>query len=81
MIRSEKIGILNIGISNIESVVNLLKINQYKILMISSPEDFDICDKIIFPGVGTFSEGVKRLKKLRLFDRLYSQIVIKKKTI
>ena len=79
MNRSEKIGILNLGISNIESVINLLKNDQYKILMISSSEDFNKCDKIIFPGVGTFAEGMKRLKKLRLLDTLYSEIVVKRK--
>ena len=44
------------------------------VVVVRTPEDLAVAERIILPGVGAFDEGISRLKDAGLFDsiRLYS---------
>ncbi len=77
----QKIIILDLGISNVGSLVNILKKIGYSSEIRTSLNANDTVDKIILPGVGSFDEGVKSLKSLNLIDPLNELVLNKKKLI
>jgi len=56
-----KIGIINTFTSNIQSVINALKLIGYTdYIIINSYDDYNkSCSHLIFPGVGTFDSNMK----------------------
>ncbi|QSW37910.1 imidazole glycerol phosphate synthase subunit HisH [Candidatus Vidania fulgoroideae] len=67
------IGIIDIGIGNIMSIVSALKfIGVSNIVMISNQNDFNKCDKVIFPGQGSFLGIKDSLNKLDLLQAIRS---------
>ena len=68
------IALINLGNSNIQSVVNVLDHFSIKYIKTDSVDDVKKCDRIILPGVGGFGSGVSRLKELKLFDVLKEEV-------
>ena len=64
------IGVVNCGIGNVQSVVNVLKKINYQSLAISTPDGLDGVDAIILPGIGNFDSFVLRLKQQGFWDKL-----------
>lgn len=63
-LKSESIGIIDLGIGSVLSVRNmLLHISNLEIEIIDNPKDVFNHDKIILPGVGNFKKGAEVLKK------------------
>lgn len=58
------IGILNYGMGNIGSIVNMLKRIKVQSVVVAEPEQFEQVDKLILPGVGSFDSGMNRLNSL-----------------
>lgn len=56
------IGIIDYNSGNIKSVTNALERIGQKFVVVRSPEEFDECDKLIFPGVGAADFAMKSLK-------------------
>jgi len=57
------IGIINYGIAgNIHSVKKAVEKAGGKTLTINTPTDFDLVDKLIIPGVGSFKGAMQELK-------------------
>ena len=75
------IGLINLGNSNIQSVINALDCLEIDYFVTDNYKDLKKCSKIILPGVGSFSNGVLRLKELKLFDSLKSEVLTKNKPI
>jgi len=65
-----KIGIIDIGINNICSLINLFNLMNVEYKIITSFESAKNTDKIILPGVGSFSPAMKKLRKMGLDDLL-----------
>jgi imidazole glycerol phosphate synthase glutamine amidotransferase subunit len=60
---SNIIGIVNYGIAgNIHSVKKAVERAGGKTLVINSPSDFDLVDKLIIPGVGSFKDAMQELE-------------------
>ena len=57
-----KIGVINFGINNLQSVVNALNSVKARASWINTPDEILNSEKIILPGIGAFSEGMKGLK-------------------
>ena len=75
------IGIIDYGLSNLNSICNAtLKLNQ-KIKLVDSKTNFEQFNKIILPGVGSFPKAIENLKKQKLFDIIKKQVLIDKKPI
>jgi glutamine amidotransferase len=66
------IGVIDIGGSNLGSVVNILDhLNiKKKVLTKFDKKNFDTCDKIILPGVGSFKKAMENLKKNNFINPL-----------
>ncbi len=75
------IGIIDYGLSNLNSICNaILKLNQ-KIKLVDSKTNFEQFNKIILPGVGSFPKAIENLKKKKLFEIIKKQVLIDKKPI
>jgi imidazole glycerol-phosphate synthase subunit HisH len=70
------IGILDIGLGNNQSVYKLLKKFGTDYEVVQEPEQIGKIDKLIFPGVGSFSESVKRLEVKNLKSAI-KQFILK----
>jgi len=57
-----KVGVIDIRISNIRSICNLLEFSDIKYTIIGKDNKLDICDKYILPGVGTYDVAVELLR-------------------
>jgi len=70
---SNLIGVINYGISgNIYSVKNALEKAGGSVLIINKPSDFEIVDKIVIPGVGSFKDAMDELHKDALIESIKS---------
>lgn len=75
------IGLINLGNSNIQSVINALDRLEIDYFVTDNYKDLKKCSKIILPGVGSFSNGISQLIKLNLFDGLKSEVLNENKPI
>jgi glutamine amidotransferase len=57
---SRKAAIIDIGLGNLGSLVKALSFCQISPIVIKEPKDLD-CNYWVLPGVGSFSEGMRRL--------------------
>ena len=64
------ISIVNYGVSNLGSIVNMLKKIGVSTNIVSSKDDIEKAKKLILPGVGAFDNGVSSLKSLKIFDAI-----------
>ena len=60
-----KIGIVNYGSGNINSLISALTLHDFYVLYSDSLKTLKKCDLIILPGVGSFAEAINHLKKFR----------------
>jgi imidazole glycerol-phosphate synthase subunit HisH len=72
--------ILNYGIGNFSSLIGAFKNLNYDVKVSVLKTDLEKSDLIILPGVGTFPEAMKNLKKLKL-DKLLRKLSKKRKKI
>lgn len=57
------IGVINYGIAgNIHSVKKAIEKAGGKTLVINIPSDFDLVDKLVIPGVGSFKDAMQELE-------------------
>ncbi|MHC1605521.1 MAG: imidazole glycerol phosphate synthase subunit HisH [Candidatus Methanofastidiosia archaeon] len=68
------IGIIDYGAGNIASVKNAFEYLGYRCTIVDSPEEFDLCDGLVFPGVGSFGSMVENLEKKDIFYPLFDRI-------
>jgi glutamine amidotransferase len=73
------ITIIDYGVGNSGSIVNMLKKVGVKSTISSDPSEIAAAEKIILPGVGAFDVGIKNLKSSGLIDVLNEQVAEKKK--
>jgi len=72
------IGIIDYNMGNVGSIKRKLDLLNIDSLISSSVTELGEVDKLILPGVGNFSQGVKELEKLGLWDFLNSAVLEKK---
>ncbi|MDD3334861.1 MAG: imidazole glycerol phosphate synthase subunit HisH [Eubacteriales bacterium] len=57
------IGVLDYGIGNIGSILNMLKKVGAQACAVTTADELSACDKLILPGVGAFDQGMALLEK------------------
>src|SRR5437870_2127368 len=62
------ISIVNYGVSNVGSMLNMMRKLCVDAEIVSTPEAVDRATKIILPGVGAFDHGMKALHELGLAE-------------
>jgi imidazole glycerol-phosphate synthase subunit HisH len=74
-----KVVIVDYGMGNINSISSTLKyLGVSDIELSSNFEVFKMADKLILPGVGSFSQAMNEIRKLKIDDYL-SDLVLKEK--
>lgn len=71
------IAVIDYGAGNLKSITNALDFLKVKYKVTDKVSDIEKADKIIFPGVGSFGDCVKSLKKKGLFESLKKEIIRK----
>jgi glutamine amidotransferase len=64
------IGILDIGLGNVQSVYNAIYENGYDPIFVNKPEMLTELSHFILPGVGNFTAVMLRLKQLHLVSAI-----------
>ena len=75
------IGILDYGVGNVRSILNVYKSLDIKAEFIHNPDQLNICSHIVLPGVGSFDKAMSLLESKGFKNELYEQVIIKKKPI
>lgn len=75
------VGVIDYGLGNIGSVINMLDSIGVKAEICDSIDKCKTCDRFILPGVGAFDNGIKNLKSKPFFKELEKQILSEKKYI
>lgn len=75
------IAVVNLGISNLTSVLNALKYLGLDFYVADKPEELSNASHIILPGVGTFGEGMKRLNNKGFTEALNIEVLTNKKPL
>lgn len=55
------ITLLDYGAGNVRSVRNAIKKLGYEVRDVTKPEDIQNAEKLVFPGVGSFGSGIRKL--------------------
>lgn len=76
-----KIGIIDLEIGNVGSVQRALSHLKIDSTIIQTPNSLDDCDKLIFPGVGSFAEASRRLTSTGFKEKILSLVNDKKMPI
>lgn len=77
-----KVAIVDYGMGNIKSIISALKyLNVEEIVLSNKFNDIKSADKLILPGVGSFSKAMKNIKQLNLDKILYQAVVKERKPI
>ncbi|MCY7411241.1 MAG: imidazole glycerol phosphate synthase subunit HisH [Chitinophagales bacterium] len=72
------ITIIDSGISNIGSLVNMLRKIGAPSLVTNNPEEIKRAEKIILPGIGSFDAGMQRLAELDIIGVLNEKVMKEK---
>lgn len=64
------VSIIDYGVGNVASVINMIKYLGGNAQVISNPKNLDLTTKLIFPGVGAFDHAIESLQKNCWFDAL-----------
>jgi len=75
------IGILNIGLGNVQSVYNAIYESGYDPIFVDKPEELAKLSHFILPGVGNFSAVMNRLDKLGFVKAIQQFIATGKPTL
>jgi imidazole glycerol phosphate synthase glutamine amidotransferase subunit len=63
-----RIGLVDYGAGNLQSVRNALRALGRQSLLVKASDGLDALDVLIFPGVGAFGDSMRHLERQRLTD-------------
>lgn len=72
------IVVIDYGMGNVGSILNMLKFLGAQAVASREVSDLESASRLILPGVGSFDEGVKRLRELDLIPKLHELALDKK---
>lgn len=75
------IVIVDYGMGNLRSILKKCEMIKIKALVSSQPDDIERADKLIFPGVGHFAEGMKNIHDYGLLPILTKKVIEEKTPI
>jgi imidazole glycerol-phosphate synthase subunit HisH len=78
---NSKIVILDYGMGNLGSVLNMLRKIGADALISADPDDVLTADKLILPGVGSFDRGMKNLRERNFLNPLHKAVLENKKPV
>lgn len=72
------VDVINYGMGNVGSIVNMLKKVGVQTNVITTPEQVAQSESLIIPGVGRFDNAMRKLAELNLIDELNSAAMERK---
>ena len=69
-INNRCVGIVNLGLSNLGSIINLVLFLKRKVKLIDNYSEINNYNHVILPGIGSFREASKIIKKKKLKKHL-----------
>jgi glutamine amidotransferase len=76
------IGIVDYGMGNVGSVESMINfLGYHKTQIIKSPEELNLVDKLILPGVGSFDNGMGNIIHSGWLKELHHHVIEKHKPI
>lgn len=76
------IAVVNYGLGNVSSVLNMLKkVGAKDAILAQTPSDIYQAEKLILPGVGAFDTGMELLNHSGLMDAINKHVLKEKKPI
>jgi glutamine amidotransferase len=69
------IAIIDYGLGNLGSIVNMLKKLGAPAVRTSDADEIERADRLVLPGVGAFDHGMQRLRELDLVDLLSQRVL------
>lgn len=69
------IGVIDTGLGNIRSVLNAVAVTGGQATLCGTPDQVEICDRLIFPGVGTLAACMTRLRDAGLDEALNEAVI------
>lgn len=75
------IGVIDYGIGNIGSILNMLKKIGVQAKSVKTIEEVEKVDKLILPGVGSFDSGMQKLKASGLIESIIKHVNIDNKPL
>ena len=75
------IVIIDYGMGNLRSVLKKFENLKIDAVVTNELSEIEKADKLILPGVGHFSNGIRNLKELKLYDVLNEKVLINKTPI
>jgi len=72
------ITIVNYGMGNLGSILNMFKFLKIDAEITSDTEEISLAEKILLPGVGSFDRAMERIAELRLKEVLDKKVLIEK---
>lgn len=75
------IGVIDYGMGNIGSIVNMIKRLRGNCVVVSDKQQLGQCDKIILPGVGSFDTAIDNLRQSGLWDPINEFALIRKQPV
>ena len=78
MKKGQKIVIIDYGMGNIGSIINMFKYLGVDALVSSDKQIISSADKLILPGVGNFDKAVENINSLNLDDTIKEMALVKK---
>tara|TARA_Y100000589_G_C27189783_1_gene644295 strand:+ start:691 stop:2133 length:1443 start_codon:yes stop_codon:yes gene_type:complete len=74
-LKNIKIGIIDYGMGNQQSLINALDFLGAKVKLSNNRSELESMDILALPGVGSFPEGIKKLKKNNLDEFLKNKSI------
>lgn len=68
------ISVVDYGVANLGSILNMLKKIGVQASLVSRPEDVARAESLILPGVGSFDHGVAALQERDLFEAIIRRV-------
>jgi len=75
------IAVIDYGVGNVASIVNMLKKTGAPALPATTAEQVQNAEKLILPGIGSFDSGMQKLRQKGLADCIREQVLYEKKPI
>jgi imidazole glycerol-phosphate synthase subunit HisH len=75
------IGVIDYGIGNVKSIVNMFKKIGADVALVNTPEQICAVDKIVLPGVGSFDSAMIKLENSGLIDSIKKHALVDRKPL
>lgn len=70
MLEIDRVVVIDTGLGNVASIVNMLRVLRVKAVATADPVRIEHAERVILPGVGTFDAGMRRFQDMGLIEPL-----------